>query len=185
MTGTWQSGTEGALAAQDITVLGARKSIYGTDPRRFIMFNVTRGKAGLGYGAFFYATQDGKTTEVRAQERMTVTTELNAGSQTMDVNGVRVHAASNASAIDSALPLYLFSANCAGESEGRGRVRCHRLKLWQDGLLVRDYRPVMTKEGVTALWDEVNEKLCYPSAPFASYGDITGKFAVGFMLFLR
>lgn len=185
VTGTWQDETEGTLAAQDITVLGARKSIYGLDPQRFFLFNVTKGKAGLGYGAFFYATQDGKTTEVKAQERMTVTTELNVGSQTMDINGVRVHTASGASTVDSGLPLYLFSENFAGESKGRGKVRCHRLKLWQDGLLVRDYRPVMTKEGVAALWDEVNEKLCYPSAPFASYGDITGKFAVGFMLFLR
>ena len=185
ITGTWNDESASAITAQDIIVLGARKSIYGLDPQRFYLFGVSQGWAGIGYGGFTYATQGGEKTAVKAGTRMTVVTELNADSQVMDINGQRVHTGTLSGTIDSGLPMYLFANNEGGNASGRGQVRCHRLKIWQNGVLVRDYRPVMTKEGVAALWDEVNEKLCYPSGPFVASGAVIGKFPIGFALFLR
>lgn len=57
--------------------------------------------------------------------------------------------------IDTGYPLYLFAINDNGEPLEACSARCYGLKLWQDGILVRDFRPCAV-DGRGALYDAVS-----------------------------
>ena len=75
---------------------------------------------------------------------------------TMDVNGTRRISQTRAEeGIDTGLNMYLFAQNKGGEPALHSKVRCFDLKIWQDGALVRDFRPCV-KDGRAGLYDEVS-----------------------------
>ena len=75
---------------------------------------------------------------------------------TMDVNGTRRISQTRAEeGIDTGLSMYLFAQNKGGEPALHSKVRCFDLKIWQDGALVRDFRPCL-KDGRAGLYDEVS-----------------------------
>lgn len=57
-----------------------------------------------------------------------------------------------------------------------GKCRFRWLKIWQDGALVRSFRPVMLENGLAALWDSVSERVFWPNTPFCALGPVTRKF---------
>ena len=75
----------------------------------------------------------------------------------MDGNLVANHTQSRAVAAEQ--PLYLFAANFGGTPQYFGRCRFRWLKIWQDGELVRNFRPVLLDSGFAALWDSVSERV--------------------------
>ena len=52
------------------------------------------------------------------------------------------------------------------------------LKIWQDGQLVRNFRPVLLESGLAALWDSVSKQVFLPSAPFSAMGPVSGEFEI-------
>jgi len=70
--------------------------------------------------------------------------------------------------------MYLFAKNDAdsGKPASPANCRFYFLKIWQDGNLVRNYRPVRLKNGLVVLWDFVENK-AYPArsvaAPYTNY----------------
>ena len=75
---------------------------------------------------------------------------------TKEINVVRPEAA-----IDTGLNMYLFAQNKNGSAALKSSVRCYGVKIWQDGKLVRDFRPCM-KNGAGCLYDAVARKIFYP-----------------------
>ena len=67
----------------------------------------------------------------------------------------------NEEAIDTKLNMYLFAQNCGGSPALGASVRCYGVKIWQDGELVRDYRPCV-KNGAACLYDRASRKIVYP-----------------------
>ena len=67
--------------------------------------------------------------------------------------------------------MYLFAKNdnASGEPKSPAASRFYFLKIWQDGNLVRSYRPVMLTNGVVALWDFVNREAYLPKSTTAPY----------------
>ena len=84
---------------------------------------------------------------------------LNAGSQTFEWDGVQrlsTNFAENVSLDDT---LHLFSSS---HWRWRSAARCYGLQIWQDGILVRDFKPCRV-DGKGMLYDTIAEKLYRPS----------------------
>ena len=81
------------------------------------------------------------------------------GSQTMEWNGAQVLDSSVSGTIDTGNNLCLFSSS---HWRWRSAARCYGLQIWQDGILVRDFKPCLV-DGKGMLYDTVTESLYRPS----------------------
>ena len=81
------------------------------------------------------------------------------GSQTMEWNGVQVLNATTAGTVDTGNNLCLFSSS---HWRWRSQARCYGLQIWQDGILVRDFKPCLV-DGKGMLYDEVTKSIYRPS----------------------
>lgn len=75
----------------------------------------------------------------------------------------------------SELPLYLFALsreNNGVNNRAPANTRCYYLKIWQDGALVRDYRPCL-HDGVVALYDMQNDAYAVPAAGTLISSEVT------------
>lgn len=58
-------------------------------------------------------------------------------------------------------PIYLFGLNTDGNFAYQSASRIYYCKIWDNGELIRDYIPVIDRDGVACLYDKVNDKLYY------------------------
>jgi hypothetical protein len=80
----------------------------------------------------------------------------------MKVNGTtRINQTRTEEGIDTGLNMYLFAQNQGGSPTFHSPVRCFDLKITQDGVLVRDFRPCI-KDGRAGLYDEVSGWIFFP-----------------------
>ena len=92
---------------------------------------------------------------------------------TLRVNGnLEVNRTETTSAIDTNLNMFLFAQNKGGAADLKSSVRCYGVKIWQDGELVRDFRPCV-KNGCAGLYDAVSNAVFYPSAGTLAAGPVT------------
>ena len=140
----------------DVAFLDARSSL--TTDTRVMFFHTANNALGMGYGTFIYPTRNGARIPLEANRRYHVVTELNAGAQSLDLDGERVYSASDAQSVDAGCNLYLFANNVGGSVNNRASARCYGLKIWQDGVLVRDFRPCR-KDGLACLYDQVSHRV--------------------------
>ena len=150
---------------------------------RILMIHSHQSCMSLGYGVWIQNKGNGLTYITGT--RYTITSDLRAGSQTLVVNGDTVYAGTSAATYDTGYNLYLFANNLAGAVYNRSHVRLYGLKIWQDGELVRDFRPVLLDSGFAALWDKVSEQVFVPSMPFSATGRVTHKFNSGTVIIVR
>ena len=155
-------------------VIGARD----TSTNRFFMWYHASGHTvGLGYGGTFwrpvttdptkagawndkdlYPLNYGDTTHARVS--------FAAGSQTFtainDETGAEKvwTSLSDASTVNTGRSLYLFARNNNGSPDSYSASRLYYLKIWQDGKLVRDFRPCL-ENGVAGLYDDVSKRIFY------------------------
>lgn len=89
-------------------------------------------------------------------------TTLKAGEQKSVVNGQTVaYTATLNETYDTGLNFYLFAVNVAGKPAYLSRARVYSLKIWQDDVLVRDFKPCV-KYGRGALYDTVDQRIFFP-----------------------
>ncbi len=162
-SGTKASGEFAFMANEDTSFLDAR--VNSGDTRFYLLHNNMR-KVGYGYNQF-----SNSSATVTIGKKYWFETELNVGSQTMKLaaDGVTntIASASNPAIADTGLTLCLFACNYGGKVDYPSRSRCYGLKIWQDGFLVRDYRPCL-KNGVAGLYDDVSKRIYYSEdLPFA------------------
>lgn len=150
----------------DWAILNARKD--GGDTR-FFLFHTANKQPAIGYGTFKY----GSGTLAKCRYRLTST--LEAGNQTLDVNGVRVYTAKDGATIDTGRNLYLFANNYGDKPQNYLYARCYGLKIWQTDAsgeyrLVRDFVPCFawttnaadgSTTGAGALYDRVSKRIFY------------------------
>ena len=165
-SGTKAAGEFTFLANEDTSFLDAR--VDGGDTRFYLIHNYNS-KFMCGYNQYI----DTKSP-ITLGEKYYVETELNTGSQTMKVSADgsgatnTIYSANNPATVNTGIPLYLFCCNYGGDGwvEYPCKGRCHGLKIWQDGVLKRDYRPCL-KNGVAGLYDDVTKRIYYSSGiPF-------------------
>ena len=91
----------------------------------------------------------------------------------MDVNGVRrVSQTRTEAALDTGLNMYLFAQNKGGAVALPSKVRCYDLKIWQDDVLVRDFRPCL-KNGRAGMYDAVSGWIYFPQGGELNYPNET------------
>ena len=161
-SGTKMSGEFAFLGNGDEAMLDARAD--DGDTRFYMLHCASDGqtpKLGHGYHTYYWHNA------ISLGERYRVETELDAGMQTMKVNDETIVSEHNAASLDTGRTLYLFACNYGGVVRHSCKGRCYGLKIWQDGVLVRDYRPCL-KNGVAGLYDDVSKRIHYSaSTPFA------------------
>ena len=63
--------------------------------------------------------------------------------------------------ITTGQPLYVFAENYGGTMYRAGRIKLHYLKISNNGILQRDFVPVLDKSDVPCLYDKVSGTLFY------------------------
>ena len=156
-SGTKMAGEFALLESADKGLLGSRNG-----NTRFYLLQSYNSKITCGYGGHkensFLCTLG---------KKYYCETELNAGSQVQKIaaDGVTntVYSATDSTEINTGYPIYLFTCNQTGTPTWFGRARTYGFKMWQDGELVRDFRPCL-KNGVAGLYDAVSKRIFYSSA---------------------
>ena len=98
--------------------------------------------------------------------------EIDKGKVTIN-NTVYVNATT--ASFNVTYPLYLFAGNMAGTIEQRTSFKLYSFKIYDDGILVRDFIPVVDDNNVACLWDKVEQKAYYN----AGSGTFTAGSATG------
>ncbi len=134
--------------------------------RFYLVHNGGSSKWGYGYGAF---SSFGTFEE---DKKYYIDSSLATGSQIIKIgeNGpdgatTTCVDATSATSIDTGRSLYLFCCNQSGSALAKqywGKARVYWLQLFQDGVMVRDFRPCL-KYGQAALYDDVSKTIFYPT----------------------
>ncbi len=80
------------------------------------------------------------------------------GEQKVELDSTQIWSLSNSAAYDTGRNIHIFSSG----SRYRSAARCYGLEIWQDGELVRDFKPCIY-EGKAALYDAVTKSVYFPS----------------------
>jgi hypothetical protein len=174
-----------ASAGSDDEFLGARPNT-STD-NRYYMWHYAKNSVSFGYGVFKYlkngdptaTLNGGESPKIPAQIEHTyhVSCTLSAGEQVMEVDGQTVLDRTDPLNLNTGINLYLFAANVNGKATYASKTRLYWLKIWQDGKLVRHYRPVRLNNNLITLWDMTNNEGVPPTVGlFNASGPDTGKF---------
>lgn len=93
----------------------------------------------------------------------------------MDVNGTRrIDQTRTEQGIDTGLDMYLFAQNKTGAPVLNSKVRCYDVKIVQDGVLVRDFRPCI-KDGRVMFYDNVSKTMFKPYPAITATKDRYGR----------
>ena len=184
-----QSGTkaefEFAVVDQDHSVLDARYD--SSNSGRFYLLHLYHSHFSLGYGEFLEIT----THTVQPDTRYHVISVLETGYQSMVVTNLVTgeevvnYTASKTPTYNFNTNIYLLACNYNNSYYYTCRARLYGVKIWQDGVLVRSFRPVMLESGLAALWDSVSERVFWPNAPFSAIGPVTRKFNSNTVIIVR
>jgi len=175
-TGLWGGGSY--LGSNAMGLLGARSALYGENA--FYLAHVTNGVFASAYG-----TLGCDAAAVATNVRHTVVANFTAGAQTVILDGTPIWSGTAAGAIDTGLSLYLFAVNDRGVPAFPAQARVHGLKIWQDDVPVRDYRPVLTQTGIPVFWDKLNNTITQGEHLFTDYGPDLGTIKAGTMVIVR
>ena len=126
------------------------------------------GNNSVPYGGTAY---DGSTavTMSAAGTKHSFDASFMDGAQTVELDGTQVWSLSNDRNYDTGRNLHIFSSG----SRYRSAARCYGLEIWQDGALVRDFKPCI-HQGKAMLYDAVSKCVFRPSPdiPASKVGSI-------------
>ena len=181
------------VSSGDESFLGSRVSASANS--RFFFWQKNNGYFYYGYNTVWYPNKNDPTQTVANNSPNRIPVETNrmyrvqssfaAGAQRTEVDGVLVVNRTDANAALSDCNMYLFAVNIAGTAQYFGRCRFRSLKIWQDGELVRNFRPVLLDSGLAVLWDAVSERVFVPNRPCSAPGPDTRKFSRGVVIMVR
>lgn len=142
-----------ASVSGDFGIVGARDDARG----RFMLAHVYQNKIRCGYGSISAA---GDLT-MEPNKTYTLVADYHKGSQTIDVDGVRVYTGTSDAEVDTQCNLALFATAYPQTAEyflAPTGTRIGRVRIWQgnvdgsDYQLVRDYTPVW-QDGYVGFYD--------------------------------
>ncbi|MBR4170051.1 MAG: hypothetical protein IKR48_00205, partial [Kiritimatiellae bacterium] len=179
--------------SSDWEFLGARTS----GNRRFLMWHVVKNALSYGYNSFWYpdsrnpaATVGGDNANkvlAVANHKYHVSTALDNGSQVITADGTTIVNRTDTDGVNAGCNLYIFADDKAGTAQFFCQARLYWLKIWQDGFIMRDFRPVLLDNGWAALWDARHNEIYSPNKPFSAVGPVGNKVVIhyGTMLFIK
>ncbi len=157
-----------------------------SDNTRFFMCHcsTTSGNMFAGYRTGSKVTYNGTELLFEKKRVYTYTSDYSApdgsnnSTNTVTIDGTKVFT-KTVSALDTGLNLYVFSMNHKGSAYGNSKTRCYGLKIWQDGALVRDFKPCV-HGGRAGLYDAVSGDIFYSGTStdltYDANGDVPDAF---------
>lgn len=141
-----------------------------SDNTRFFMCHCSTASGNMfaGYRTGSKVTYDGSDLLFEKKRVYTYTSDYSApdgsnnSTNTVYIDETKVFT-KVATALDTELSLYVFSMNHKGSAYGNSKTRCYGLKIWQDGALVREFKPCV-KNGRAGLYDTVSETIFYSAS---------------------
>ena len=118
----------------------------------------------FGEVRFFLTNQDGSPVTVTAGTDHEFRAVLAAGEQSLVWDGVTVHTGARADTVDVGGNIDVLATQEGGFSRYSAHARCYWLKIWQNGVLVRDLVPGV-KDGEGVLYDKVDGICLYSWNP--------------------
>lgn len=106
-------------------------------------------------------------------ERYVIETDFSIGNQLLRVDDKTIASSSIGTLLSNNHTIYAFAYNDGGKPGDYSSLRMYSLKLYDNGILVRDYIPCMNANNVYGLYDKVNG-VFYTSATDSGF---TGKWA--------
>ena len=166
-----QSGTSAEIDLAVLTTRSRNKGVLGAyksdGDTRFYLLYCNTGVMRTGYGALSTGS-----TIYSVGNRYLVESSLSSGSQTLARTNIEeggekttLYTGSDSSEIDLGMPLYLFGYNKDGEPDQVGQYRIYGCKIWQGGVLVRNFKPCL-KDGEFALFDDVSKRIFHAKRGF-------------------
>ncbi len=170
-------GRAGTSAQMELSLMGNSDqallaSRNGTDVRFYLIHNGGGSQWLYGYGGY------GKFGSFTVGSKYHVDSSFAAGAQSITVREggaegtvVGSYSGTKEAAVDTGRSLYLFCCNQSGGTLAKqywGKARVYWLKLFQDGKMVRDFRPCL-KYGEAALYDDVSKTIFYPEGDPLGY----------------
>ena len=157
-----QSGSPNVFFRQQHAYLAAVNAKTGI---QFYMVHSNDHYFDMGYGTgdAFTLTSGGSKLFPTIGTKYSFDVTLSDGLQTFDLNGTEVFRTNITGTIDIGDTLHLFSSSIWRH---RSMARCYGLEIYQDGTLVRDFKPCICKEkGVFKgmLYDAVTKSIYRPS----------------------
>lgn len=158
-----RSGTEAEIEVATLHKRTFRKGLLGAITSGNVYFDLFHSyEASM---ACSYGTRLTTGGSYSNGEKYYFRSSLAAGAQTLvkanyDVEPTTntVYEGTNETSIDTGLSLYLFGRNSNGNIADGGIYRLYGLKIKQDNVLVRDFKPCL-KNGEFALYDDVSKRI--------------------------
>ena len=140
-----------SVIPSDGTVIGSRSG-----NTRFYLVHYHKSWA-YGYGELFQSGEN-----AGSNKRYTIKSALEAGSQSLSVDGIDVVNKSSSYTINTNLNVYIGALNKDGSFAYPVSMKIYHLTMWDGTDIVRNYIPVKNSEGICGLYDLV-ENVFYPS----------------------
>ena len=185
--GTTAEFTETCLrpASGEYCVLGARSD---STTRFFMWYHANGAELGLGYGTLYwrpnktnpdatassgsanaYKLDNGDTTHalVSFAANLQTVSIIDDGDGSTNLVSRQTLSAD----VNTGKSLYVFARNNNGAPDDFSASRLYGLKIWQNGDLVRDFRPCL-KNGVAGLYDDVSKRIFYSSGTPLAFNNV-------------
>ena len=158
------------LSQPDGSFLSSRLSGSG-DGRFILCSNDKNKKYYAGHRTAYWGNQILYNTSGPDRIQTSITHDGTDTTITMTINGDEATVTRTEDALDTELNMYLFAQNHGGTVELKSSVRCYSVKIWQDNVLVRDYKPCV-KNNVAGLYDDVSKTIFYPTEGTLATGSV-------------
>lgn len=174
----------------DDVLCGVNNPALGNDARRFFLFaryvKDNFPQVYYAYGYLCWPSPQSPPTQALGVV-YTNHVELAAGRQVFRVNGVTYDDKAQSATYNWGHPLYFFALNNVVDGvdtpKYHSSVRLYWAKIWQDGVLLRDYRPMLLSNGEVTLYDLCTQS--YSSVFYPAYGAETYEYKTGTMILFR
>ena len=128
----------------------------------------------ITYTLFLLTATTGRTDYGASRQEMTFSSILgrytiDANKNVVNVNGVSITHTASTFSVDH--NIFLLAVNTAGTASNFAKMKLYSAKIYDNGMLVRDFIPCKNASGTLGLWDNVN------SVFYANAG--TGTFSTG------
>jgi len=140
--------------------------------RFYLIHNGGSSKWGYGYGAFSSFGSFVLDKKYYVESSLAVGSQIiKIGEDGPDGATTTYINAANTTPIDTSRSMYIFCCNQSGSALGKqywGKARVYWLQIFQDGVMVRDFKPCL-KYGEAALYDDVSKTIFYPEGDPLGY----------------
>ena len=162
------------MKVADTTFLGARND--NGDTRFLLCHGNSQGRVCAAHVSFDWGNQYLSTSH---PDRLVGSIMHDGTTVTLSatLNGeTSVSTSREQAALDTGLNMYMFAANMSGAATYKASIRCYATRIWQDGVLVRDFWPCV-KGGIAGLYDKVSGRIFHSGGEALAAGPVTARRA--------